>query len=105
VARTCASDLVDGAHVDKLDVTKQGNVQTTYDGLCDDKAIFDRSGDSLVDHWQWIDIIGMGEAGEVETGKSVAEQVEDNEQKMESEIEPAEQISKPLELPANMMAV
>ncbi|KAL7625325.1 hypothetical protein AAE478_004541 [Parahypoxylon ruwenzoriense] len=31
------------------------------DGIHDDRAILDRSGHGVVDAWQWIDIVGMGE--------------------------------------------
>ena len=53
------------------------------DGIIDDKAIFDRSGNDAVDHWRWIDLIGMGDAGEKAKGKSTAKQVEEGEVAME----------------------
>ncbi|KAM3434557.1 hypothetical protein NHJ13734_005948 [Beauveria thailandica] len=86
VARTHASDLVDdnNAHLDKLDVKTSRNT-------ADDKAIFDRSGTNLVGNWTWIDVIGLGDADEQETGKTAAEQVEDGEELMKGELEPSEQ--------------
>ncbi|KAM3443619.1 hypothetical protein MY4824_000505 [Beauveria thailandica] len=86
VARTHASDLVDdnNAHLDKLDVKTSRNT-------ADDKAIFDRSGTSLVGNWTWIDVIGLGDADEQETGKTATEQVEDGEELMKGELEPSEQ--------------
>ncbi|OAA47315.1 platelet-activating factor acetylhydrolase 2 [Beauveria brongniartii RCEF 3172] len=86
VARTHASDLVDdnNAHLDKLDVKTNRNT-------ADDKAIFDRSGTNLVGNWTWIDVIGLGDADEQETGKTAAEQVEDGEELMKGELEPSEQ--------------
>ncbi|KAI9149476.1 putative phospholipase A2 [Paramyrothecium foliicola] len=101
VARTYAGDLVDGAHVDKLDAAKKDNTDvSTVDGLDDDKAIFDRSGNDVVDHWKWIDIMGMGDAGEAETGKSVPQQVEDTEPNMADELEPGEQLPQAAQISA-----
>lgn len=91
VARTYAGDLVDGAHLDKLDATKKdGAVEPSEDGVNDDKAIFDRSGNDVVDHWKWIDLIGLGDAGEEEKGKTVGQQVEEGEPEMKGELEPNE---------------
>ncbi|KAM3509044.1 hypothetical protein MY10362_000833 [Beauveria mimosiformis] len=83
VARTHASDLVDDNN-DKLDIK-------TKRDTADDKAIFDRSGTNLVGNWTWIDVIGLGDADEQETGKTAAEQVEDGEELMKGELEPSEQ--------------
>lgn len=92
VSRTYAGDLIDGSHMDKLDAIKKSGLQGgPDDGIMDDKAIFDRSGSNGVDHWRWIDLIGMGDAGEKATGKSTAEQVEEGEAAMEGELEPSEQ--------------
>lgn len=91
VARTFSGDLVDGAHIDKLD--KSGD--RPADGLNDDKAIFDRSGRNAVDYWKWIDVIGMGE-GEEKSGKTVSEQVESSENRMKGEMEPSEQSPPPI---------
>jgi platelet-activating factor acetylhydrolase len=101
VARTYAGDLVDGAHVDKLDAVKKDTVEApSMDGISDDKAIFDRSGNDVVDHWKWIDIIGMGDAGEAETGKTVSQQVEETEPQMAEELEPSEQVPQTVQLTA-----
>ncbi|KAJ6438234.1 platelet-activating factor acetylhydrolase precursor [Purpureocillium lavendulum] len=92
IARTYAGDLVDGAHVDKLDAPKKdGGVPASNDGVNDDKAIFDRSGNDAVGYWKWIDMIGLGDAGEAEAGKSASKQVEEGEAKMKGELEPSEQ--------------
>ena len=92
VARTYAGDLLDGSHMDKLDAMKKNGLENgPEDGIIDDKAIFDRSGNDAVDHWRWIDLIGMGDAGEKATGKSTAKQVEEGEVAMEGELEPSEQ--------------
>ncbi|KAG9252271.1 platelet-activating factor acetylhydrolase, isoform II-domain-containing protein [Emericellopsis atlantica] len=92
IARTYAGDLVDGSTIDKLDSAKkdESSVQVA-DGLMNDQAIFDRSGTHVVDFWRWIDIIGLGDAGEKEKGKTVGEQVEEGEKDMEGEMEPSEQ--------------
>lgn len=98
VARTFSGDLVDGAHVDKLDASdKEGAEAGALDGLNDDKAIFDRSGNHVVDNWKWIDTIGLGDSGEEEKGKTVSQQVEEGEEKMKGELEPSEEESRPVE--------
>ncbi|KAL7791421.1 platelet-activating factor acetylhydrolase, isoform II domain-containing protein [Trichoderma ceciliae] len=92
VARTWTGDLVDGADIDKLDLAKRdASADVAVDGLNDDKAIFDKSGNDIVDHWKWIDTIGLGEAGEKESGKSTTEQIEQSEEQMKGELEPSEQ--------------
>jgi len=90
VARTYAGDLVDGAHVDKLDVNKDGGIPSTAEGIDDDKAIFNRSADNGVDHWQWIDMIGLGGFSGESFGKTVEKQVEEGEENMRNELEPSE---------------
>lgn len=91
VARTCAGDLVEGAAVDKLSApTKNGGVLATRDGIEDDKAIFDRSGDNAVDHWKRVDMIGMGDFVGDNFGKTVEESVEEGEEMMKGELEPSE---------------
>lgn len=95
VARTFSGDLIDGAHVDKLD-TFQKSGDKLADGLNDDKAIFDRSGNNVVEYWRWVDIIGMGQGEETETGKTVSEQVESTEGQMKGELEPSEQSPPPI---------
>lgn len=97
VAKTSHADLVDGSHSDKLLAAKQGEKQDLLsDGLNDDQAIFDRSGKSTVDHWQWIDIIGLGDGGKSADGKTVTEKVEEGEEEMKGELEPSEQTPEPL---------
>lgn len=96
IARTFAGDLVDGAHIDKLDATNKDGAETeVFDGLNDDKAIFDRSGNDVVDYWRWIDIMGLGGAGEEEKGKTATQQVEEAEEGMKGELEPSEQVPPP----------
>lgn len=96
VARTWIGDLVDGAHMDKLDLAKKdASAEVVADGLNDDKAIFDRSGNNTVDSWKWIDTIGMGEVEEKESGKSTTEKIEQSEEQMKSELEPSEQPTEP----------
>lgn len=65
VGRTWLGDLVDGADV----ASKQNLIdnassiqsdQAVEDGILDDKAIFDRSGNDPVEYWKWIDVVGMG---------------------------------------------
>ena len=102
VARTSAGDLVDGSHVEKSDngaaslVNEKDGESRIPGGLNDDKAIFDRSGHDVVDHWKWIDIIGLGGPGEKEKGKTVGKQVEEGEEAMKGELEPSEQTSAPV---------
>ncbi|KAL6879232.1 PAF acetylhydrolase [Trichoderma novae-zelandiae] len=92
VARTWIGDLVDGGHVDKLDLEKKSpSAHIPVDGLNDDKAIFDRSGNGLVDHWVWIDTIGLGEPEEQVGGESTTEKIEKSEEQMKGELEPSEQ--------------
>lgn len=91
VARTWVGDLVDGADI----TSKQKLVETAgsvvsenivEDGILDDKAIFDRSGNNVVDCWKWIDIVGMGaESGH--QGKDGKPSGLDGESEMETEIE------------------
>lgn len=91
IARTYAGDLIDGAAVDKLSAPKKdGGVPSTAEGIEDDKAIFDRSGNDVVGHWKWIDMIGLGDFVGENFGKTVEEQVEDGEQQMQGELEPSE---------------
>lgn len=122
VARTYSGDLVDGSHVDKLDAVSKspsadqprqkqkgeqgaGAAVVAGDGINDDKAIFDRSGSNVVDYWRWIDIIGLGDAGEAKAqkgevkdseGKTNKEMIEDGEKDMKGEIEPGEQSPLPI---------
>ncbi|KAF3025967.1 hypothetical protein E8E14_014994 [Neopestalotiopsis sp. 37M] len=72
IGRTSSVDLVDGAPE-----TKMAEGDGPDDGIHDDKAIFDRSGNSGVEAWSWIDIIGMGDeaagSGNTEDQKVAAE--------------------------------
>ncbi|KPM36782.1 hypothetical protein AK830_g9784 [Neonectria ditissima] len=103
IARTCAADLVDGTKFDKLDVNKQDAEQCS-DGTNDDQAIFDRSGNNFVDHWRWIDLVGLGDAGEKETGKTAEQQVEETEQDMKGSLDPSEEMPAPVAQAANAVA-
>lgn len=91
VARTWVGDLVDGADVAaKLKAVETSGVdggdKGVGDGIQDDKAIFDRSGNETVDHWKWIDIVGMGgESGH--GGKGGEPEAVAGESEMETEIE------------------
>ncbi|KAK7706318.1 hypothetical protein SLS64_007658 [Diaporthe eres] len=92
VARTWFGDLVEGTDTG----AKLGAVETSSrsdaedggvdDGVQDDKAIFDRSGNGVVEQWKWIDIVGMGgESGHAgEHGKPEAVE---GESEMENEVE------------------
>lgn len=91
VARTWVGDLVEGTDTSaKLGVETSSRSDAddggVDDGVQDDKAIFDRSGNGAVDHWKWIDIVGMGgESGhEGEHGKPEAVK---GESEMENEVE------------------
>lgn len=72
IGRTSSVDLVDGAPE-----TKMAEGDGLDDGIHDDKAIFDRSGNGGVEAWSWIDIIGMGDeaagSGNTEDQKVAAE--------------------------------
>lgn len=96
VARTWIGDLVDGGYVDKLDPAKKSSSEdVAADGVNDDKAIFDRSGTGLVDHWVWIDTIGLGEEPQEQVGggESTTEKIEKSEEQMKGELEPSEQVA------------
>lgn len=97
VARTWAGDLVEGAHVDKLDASNEGASKDVDDGIHDDKAILDRKADGAVEAWSWIDIIGLGgEAAKTERelaaaggeGEKSLSENKDAERQMEGEMEP-----------------
>lgn len=103
VARTYVGDLVDGTQFDKLDVKKQSGPKC-HDGTNDDQAIFDRSGSDFVNHWRWIDLVGMGDSGEKESGKTVEEQVEETEQDMKGSLDPSEEMAVPVTQTANAVA-
>lgn len=91
VARTWVGDLVDGADIaSKQNLVETGssvaNDKIVEDGILDDKAIFDRSGNDVVDCWKWIDVVGMGAESGSE-GKDGKPDVIDGESEMETEIE------------------
>ncbi|KAG6007449.1 hypothetical protein E4U54_008840 [Claviceps lovelessii] len=104
VARTHAGDLVEGPAVDERsavtkalgvgDGSRDSNipVSSSSEGIDDDKAIFDRGGvgGHIVDHWRWIDMIGLGDFVGDTFGKSLEEKVEDGEVAMKGELEPSE---------------
>ncbi|KAI0881091.1 PAF acetylhydrolase [Annulohypoxylon maeteangense] len=77
VARTWTGDLVDGVAEGKMGVGEESGIDGkggvvgvvveggdggSDDGVSDDRAIFDRGGNGVVDAWRWIDIVGMGDA-------------------------------------------
>jgi platelet-activating factor acetylhydrolase len=100
VARTWAGDLVEGAHVDKLDASSKassGASKDFDDGIHDDRAILDRKVDGAVEAWSWIDIIGLGGqaaktelelAATGEEGQEFMPESKDAERQMEGEMEP-----------------
>ncbi|KAM5344888.1 hypothetical protein ACJ41O_010750 [Fusarium nematophilum] len=92
VARTYAGDLVDGTSFDKLDKFNKANGDPCKDGVNDDQAIFDKSGSNPVDYWRWIDVLGLGAAGEKETGRSAEQGVEEGEREMKGELDPSEEL-------------
>ncbi|KAK7749697.1 hypothetical protein SLS53_000276 [Cytospora paraplurivora] len=92
VARTWAGDLVDDTDVDaKSNGAESASGADDEDdglenGIQDDKAIFDRSGNDVVDHWKWIGIVGKGgESGH--GGKDGEPEGVEGESEMETEIE------------------
>jgi platelet-activating factor acetylhydrolase len=100
VARTWAGDLVEGAHVDKLDASNNagsGASKDLHDGIHEDRAILDRKVDGAVEAWNWIDIIGLGGeaaktelelAAKGEEGQQFLPENKDAERQMEGEMEP-----------------
>lgn len=103
VARTWVGDLIDGAG-EYAAAAKQQAIEDTAssgnsdaedslkppleddDGIHDDKAILDRSGRDVVDHWKRIDIIGMGAESD-HSAKGGKPQSMAGESEMENEIE------------------
>lgn len=95
VARTWVGDLIDGADLSaKQKVTEDSSsssdaddkASVMEDGINNDKAIFDRSGNDVVDHWKFLEIVGMG--GESEhSGKNGRPETIAGESEMASEIE------------------
>ncbi|KAH8908435.1 platelet-activating factor acetylhydrolase [Coniochaeta sp. PMI_546] len=100
VARTWAGDLVEGAHVDKLDASNKvssGASKDFDDGIHEDRAILNRKVNGAVEAWSWIDIIGLGgEAAKSELelaavgeeGHDFLPESKDAERQMEGEMEP-----------------
>ncbi|KYK61678.1 phospholipase A2 [Drechmeria coniospora] len=97
VAPTHADDLVDGAGVDvneaelrlaeTVDEVATPAEGVNDEGVNDDKAIFHRSGNGGVECWKFIDLVGLGEAGESDKDKPASEQVAGIE-KMKSDNDP-----------------
>ncbi|KAF4460328.1 hypothetical protein FALBO_12883 [Fusarium albosuccineum] len=92
VGRTYVGDLVDSTSFDKLDKFNKENGDSCKDGINNDQAIFDKSGNNPVDFWRWIDVMGLGEGGEKETGKTAEEQVAEGEHEMKGELDPSEEM-------------
>ncbi|KAM0343081.1 hypothetical protein ACHAPU_008982 [Fusarium lateritium] len=90
VGRTFASDLVDGTSFDKLEKFNADNGDSCKDGINDDQAIFDKSGNNPVEFWRWIDVIGLGDTSDK---KTTQQKVEDGEEKMKGELDPSEEVS------------
>lgn len=106
VARTCAGDLVDGATEAKGEKVSDGDVQGSEDGIMDDSAILDRAaGKGLIEAWRWIDVVGLGGDAsptelEMQAGtrkESEKKRAEEDEQKMEGEMEPGMAVNSPEE--------
>lgn len=92
IARTYVGDLVDGTSFDKLDKFNKENGDSCKDGINNDQAIFDKSGNNPVGFWRWIDVIGLGDAEDKEPGKTAKEKVEEGEQEMKGELDPSEEL-------------
>lgn len=90
VARTHIADLIDGSGFDKLETFNQENGDSCTDGINNDQIIFDKSGNNPVDHWRWVDLVGLGDAGEDKKGKTAEKQVEEGEDRMKGELDPSE---------------
>ncbi|KAH6655155.1 phospholipase A2 [Truncatella angustata] len=84
IGRTWVGDLIDGSPEGKLSAAEN---KGQNDGTHDDKAIFDRNGNSGVEAWSWIDIVGLGDKlGDF--GVTNKTDVETQEPEMAGEIEP-----------------
>lgn len=92
IARTWVGDLVDGAYVNKMTAGNAGSAAGNKgedDGIHEDKAILDRSGNGAVEAWKWIDIMGMGDlVGDLGGVKQGGTKVKAGEAEMAGEIEP-----------------
>lgn len=104
VGRTYVGDLVDGTHIDKLDAANKQDGSPYNNGIDDDQAIFDRSGNNPVEYWRWIDIVGMGVPDEEDDGKTIEEKVEEGEEEMKGELDPSEEAPEPLKRTASAVA-
>ncbi|KAG4259450.1 hypothetical protein FPRO04_07985 [Fusarium proliferatum] len=89
VGRTFAGDLIDGTSFDKLDKFNEANGDPCKDGINNDQAIFDKSGNNPVEFWRWIDIIGLGDA---DGKKTTEKKVEEGEEEMKGELDPSEDL-------------
>ncbi|KAM0191309.1 hypothetical protein ACHAPI_008898 [Fusarium lateritium] len=90
VGRTFAGDLADGTSFDKLEKFNADNGDSCKDGINDDQAIFDKSGNDPVEFWRWIDVIGLGDTGD---RKTTQKKVEDGQEEMKGELDPSEEVS------------
>lgn len=105
IGRTYVGDLVDGTHIDKLDAADKQDGLPSKDGIDDDQAIFDTSGSNPVEFWKWIDVVGLGDAGETnKDGKTAQEQVEEGEQVMKGELDPSEEVPAPMQQATSAVA-
>ncbi|CEI69440.1 hypothetical protein FVEN_g6964 [Fusarium venenatum] len=89
VGRTFEGDLVDGTSFDKLEKFNQEKGDSCKDGINDDQAIFDMSGNNPVEFWRWIDVIGLGESSDK---KTTEKKVEEGEEKMRGELDPSDEV-------------
>jgi platelet-activating factor acetylhydrolase len=90
VGRTFAGDLIDGTSFDKLEKFNADNGDSCKDGINDDQAIFDKSGNNPVEFWRWVDVIGLGDTGDK---KTTQKKVEDGQEEMKGELDPSEEVS------------
>ncbi|PKS09817.1 hypothetical protein jhhlp_004440 [Lomentospora prolificans] len=98
VARTCGMDLADGVSADAVFVeeSSEKNKQKKKGGkgdLVDDRAILDKSGEGLVDHWVWIDSVALfagsdSESESVEGTDKNKRRVERTDRDMAEHLEP-----------------
>ncbi|KIL91332.1 hypothetical protein FAVG1_04947 [Fusarium avenaceum] len=90
IGRTFAGDLVDGTSFDKLEKFNAEKGDSCKDGINDDQAIFDKSGNNPVEFWRWVDVIGLGDTGDK---KATQKKIEDGQEEMKGELDPSEEIS------------
>ncbi|SPJ83903.1 related to acetylhydrolase [Fusarium torulosum] len=89
VGRTFVGDLVDGTSFDKLEKFNADKGDSCKDGINDDQAIFDKSGNNSVEFWRWIDVIGLGDTGD---RKATQKKIEDGQEDMKGELDPSEEV-------------